>query len=333
MGAVPGNNSGKRARRYFFIAAVFLFVLAALWSIDRSFIYFSAAGAIYFTFLGLRANFSGAGSRDTRTDSRQGQSGRPALREAWKKIFADRGRDTPKSTNVSVNPGKKIVFVTIGFIGFVFMVIIIATVFSSDNAMDASYYFSQGEGHYWEGRYDSAYWYYKKALEEDPEYAEAMVGYGNVLLTKNFKDSALLMYDRAIASNPDYAVAYYNRCWWFYNQRDYNQSIQELKILLNESPEYYDAMQLLGDNYYAKNQYDSALQWYDQAYQNNLRSRWLCHVMAYIYDTKGNTNKAIELYKEALQYDDSITDIYKRLGELIPGEEGNVYRNRALELQ
>jgi tetratricopeptide (TPR) repeat protein len=332
MEAEPGNNSGKRPRRYFFIAFLFLFVLALLWSIDVSFIYFSLGGAVYFIFLGIR-NSSPVGIRSAKADSSQSQYNLAALRDTWKKIFSPGGRGKYKPANKHKTVAKKFVIVATAFIGFLFALIIIVAVFSEDHFSDASYYFNQGEGHYWEGRYDSAYWYYKKALREDPEYAEALVGYGNVLVIRNMKDSALMMYDQAIESNPDYSVAHYNRCWWYYNQRDYNQSILELKLFLSGFPEYYDAMQLLGDNYYAKSQYDSALQWYDQAYQNNLRSRWLCHVMAYIYDTKGNTGKAIELYKEALKYDNSITDIYRRLGELIPGEEGNGYRTRALEMQ
>lgn len=55
--------------------------------------------------------------------------------------------------------------------------------------------------------------------------------------------------------------------------------------------------------------------------------------MAYIYDTKNNYDKAIPLYKEALTYDTTVVDIYTRLSELIPGEEGNYYRTQAVKLQ
>jgi hypothetical protein len=54
--------------------------------------------------------------------------------------------------------------------------------------------------------------------------------------------------------------------------------------------------------------------------------------MAYIYDTKGDNSKAIGLYQEALQYDSTIVDIYKRLGELLPNDEGNYYRTQAIRL-
>ena len=54
--------------------------------------------------------------------------------------------------------------------------------------------------------------------------------------------------------------------------------------------------------------------------------------MAYVYETKGNNDKAIQLYKETLEYDDTIADVYSRLGTLIPGSEGDAYRTKAAEL-
>jgi hypothetical protein len=53
--------------------------------------------------------------------------------------------------------------------------------------------------------------------------------------------------------------------------------------------------------------------------------------MAYIYDTQGKTADAIKFYKEAIELDESRVEIYSRLGELLPGEEGNAYRTKALE--
>ena len=51
--------------------------------------------------------------------------------------------------------------------------------------------------------------------------------------------------------------------------------------------------------------------------------------MAYIYDVQGNQEQAISFYQESLQYDTTMTDVYKQLGELIPGEQGNYYRVKA----
>lgn len=55
--------------------------------------------------------------------------------------------------------------------------------------------------------------------------------------------------------------------------------------------------------------------------------------MAYIYDTKGYTDTAIAFYKEALELDNTRTEIYARLGELVGGEEGSQYRQKAAQYQ
>jgi tetratricopeptide (TPR) repeat protein len=90
----------------------------------------------------------------------------------------------------------------------------------------------------------------------------------------------------------------------------------------------------MGDSYYLQQQYDDAMIWYGNAYENGqVRSQALSHIMAYIFDTKGNYSRAIDLYKEALSYDSTVIEITKRLGELLPGEDGRFYREQAIKLQ
>jgi hypothetical protein len=43
-------------------------------------------------------------------------------------------------------------------------------------------------------------------------------------------------------------------------------------------------------------------------------------VMAYIYDTKDQSDQAIKFYLEAVGYDSAKSEIYQRLAELMPAE-------------
>ena len=52
-----------------------------------------------------------------------------------------------------------------------------------------------------------------------------------------------------------------------------------------------------------------------------------------VYMAQGQGQKAIALYQEALTYDTMDVYSYRKLGELIPGEDGNYYRTRALQYQ
>jgi len=102
---------------------------------------------------------------------------------------------------------------------------------------------------------------------------------------------------------------------------------------MDYNPGYNEAMLLVGNSFYNQSQLDSAIQWYEGAYSNGYRSAILCHLMAYIYDVKGETHRAINLYKEAIGQDSTLATIYARLGELIPGDEGNWYRLKAAKLK
>jgi tetratricopeptide (TPR) repeat protein len=92
-------------------------------------------------------------------------------------------------------------------------------------------------------------------------------------------------------------------------------------------------MLLAGDCYYDQQRYDETLKWYLKAYNLGERGRNLAWNIAYIYDIKGNTGSAIPFYKETLDYDTTLVDIYRRLGELVPGEDGNYYRTRESQLR
>ncbi len=90
----------------------------------------------------------------------------------------------------------------------------------------------------------------------------------------------------------------------------------------------------MGDAYYTQVRYDEAMVWYERVYEEpTMRNRWLCHIMAYILDTKGNLAQAIPLYEETLRYDSSVVEVYDRLSELVAGEKRTWYKNKADQLR
>jgi tetratricopeptide (TPR) repeat protein len=138
-------------------------------------------------------------------------------------------------------------------------------------------------------------------------------------------------YDKVLLLQPSYKEAYYNKGVIYYNRKQYRNSINQTKNAVAIDPDYTEAMLLIGDDFYNSSQLDSAMIWYENAYSKGYRSAALSHVMAYICDTKGNTQRAISLYKEAISYDTTRTEIYQRLGELVEGEEGNRYRQKSAQ--
>jgi tetratricopeptide (TPR) repeat protein len=210
---------------------------------------------------------------------------------------------------------------------FIFFVVIF-----SSSSTDPQIYLQAAKDFYDTDQYDSAYVNFRRVLAIDDENTDALFGYGNTLYTRGHPDSSIYYYDKVLSIDPEFNDAQYNKAWVFNQRKMYNESIEEAEILLEKEPSYYAAYQLLGDCYYAQTKYDDALMNYEQAYNNQWRNLWVCHVMAYLYETKGDVNRALSLYKEALQFDENNTEILKRLSELVPGEEGANYRNRLAEL-
>jgi len=327
-------------RIYFAIGCVFLFAMALFWSVDSSIVYIFLGAACFFLFLGFNSRPVQNSNQSFRTSYRQAElenyPSTDSIADRLKNLFQGNGGQgqSHRQPEDAMAKGRKIALI-VGVTFFIlFTIPFFATIFGSNGAYDSLSYYEVAQQQFAAQEYDSAYLNFKRALELEPEYAEAMVGCGDILVIRNERDSAILMYDNALQINPAYKEATYKKALAWYGQKKYNEGIGILVPLIEAEPEYYDAKWLLGDCYYTLNKYDEAIGWYEDVYQNGgMRSSNLCYVMAYVYDTKQQYDKAISLYQETLTYDSTIVGIYKRLGELIPGDEGNIYRTKAFELK
>ena len=327
MEPAPSSKEKKtRSGLYFGIATGLLFLLAFVWSVDPSFVYILTGFILVFGLLGFRnSNLV----KQFTTETARPAAGFTGGFRSTAKTPTENQSSSPRRTRINK---PLIMAIIIGF--FISMIVFIVIILSQDNVdYDSQWNYERAEIFYNQAEYDSAAIYYRRAFAFNAKNEEALAGYGNVLMMREQYDSAILYYDKALTANPAYDKATYQKAAVLSYQKKYQQSIALLKILLGENPSYVDALQLIGDNYYTRQQYDSALNWYTKAYEGGVRNRYLFHLMGYIQETKGNNSSAIKLYQEALQYDSSVVDIYQRLGALLPGPEGNFYRQTAADLE
>lgn len=118
------------------------------------------------------------------------------------------------------------------------------------------------------------------------ESAVTLTGTGNDFVNKGENDSADYYYTRALEIDPNYLEAVYGKGLVLYN----------------------------------RGEKDEANKNFLQAYEGGYRYPWLSWVLADANDKAGNTDKAIELYKESVNLDSSYVDSYRRLAELVPAE-------------
>jgi Tfp pilus assembly protein PilF len=318
----PDNRKAK-ATGYFIAAGGALTALAFTWSIDASFVYLFLGAAVFLIFLGFWT-----WPRRPRTSRFNQPYTQSTERERPREQADDRTTRPSSAAPETQKTAKVVVTIVVVFSFAIFLFIFLGAFLRTNNESQPSDYFVAAEQYYATEQYDSAYVNYKLALSENPDHADALLGLGNTFSQQDNPDSALVFYDRALAVNPDMDAARYNKGWVEYNRKRYSEAERELTALIEKNPSYLDAMQLLGNVFYDQNRYDEALRWYEQAYTAGLRGNWICHVMGFLYQNKGDNTRAIALYKEALTYDSTVLDIYKRLGEIVPGDEGESYRRR-----
>ncbi len=322
---------------YLFLSLGFGIAWSFLWAVDTTLAYALFGAASFFLVLFFYKRFAlhdehsgkydkGSGTQTIQRGSFNKQSG------------AERPDQTPikpVAANVEAIKSMIIVISVVVFmvLGGGFIYFIWNSVKAADLALQPYDAFSKAEEFYGGEQYDSASYYYKYATTHDRYMIEAWLGRGNTHYMQNNYDSALWYYEKASDIDNTSFQPKYNIAWWHYTQKQYQTSIDKLNVLQQEVPENTEVLQLLGDNYYEMNEYEPALQWYEQAYNLGARSRWLCHVMAYLYDKKQETGRAITLYEETLTYDDALADVHARLGELLPGPEGESHRVKAASLQ
>ncbi|NBP68142.1 MAG: tetratricopeptide repeat protein [Cytophagia bacterium] len=305
---------------------------AFLWAIDRTLAYVLFGSACFFLalFFYNRLATTEEGGRYQKSVPNPGRNKRSADQSQESANTTPPPFSIPTFENLK---GKAIVWgVTLAIIG-AFFLYSIGTSGDDEPIWGASDAFNLAEQFYSEQQYDSAYYHYKYATVNDPEMDEAWIGLGNTHYMRSRFDSALYFYEAATRADEDAFQPKYSVAWWYYAQQQYQQSIDKISVFKEDFEEHADLWQLLGDDYYELNKYPEALPNYEKAYELGNRSLWLCHVMAYLHDKDKNTVRAIELYKEALTYQDDVIEIHERLGELLPGSEGEPYRIKAAELK
>lgn len=327
------EHYARKRKLWRIVFVICLVSLSFLWSVDRSFVYFLLGGAAFSLFRTLQLRFTKSETNTAIPAEENYEAYAPS--QSWM-IWEDLKAIFRKGSSGPQTPQQVKVFITLilAFIGFIFFSIILTVLFSDDSPDTyASDQYQKATDLYNNQQYDSAAYYYGQVLRNDPENAGLYYERGNAFLNADKGDSALVMYDQVLALEPQHEQAQFNKASIYYNRKSYRAAIDETKKILAYNPDYVDGMLLIGDSFYNQSQLDSALRWYEGAYVQGYRSAILCHLMAYIYDVKGQTDKSIDLYREAIGQDSSIVDIYTRLGELVPGEEGSWFRQKAAQLQ
>ncbi|MBX2957384.1 MAG: tetratricopeptide repeat protein [Cyclobacteriaceae bacterium] len=324
---MASGQQKQSANWWLFTAGIFLLAGALFWSIGAVVIYICLGGAAFCTAQYLVKTWDQKAEVQRRypQKSKRETTSWESLGELFKKLLETKPGDTPQK--------KLLITLMVGsMMSFFVLAIILNVIFSSDDPDNAGY-LQRARDFYYTSQYDSALYYYQLATSADPDNPDVYVEHGNIFMITDRYENALTLYEKALSINPRHSDAQYNKGLVYYEQGRYREAIKVTTNILYYDPSYYHAMLLIGDCYYTQNQLDSALRFYEGAYVNNYKTSQLTYMLAYLYDTKGETAKAIGLYKETIDLDSANADSYERLSELLPPEEANWYRTRAAQIK
>lgn len=154
---------------------------------------------------------------------------------------------------------------------------------------------------------------------------------GNAALENNNFDSAFYYYDKALAIDPQSVYALYNKGLAYSLKQDYRLSNGLARRCVRYHPDYDPAWWLLGYNYDLTNNVDSSMYCLEKAYTNGYSQPDFLQLVAEVYVKKDRRKDALEVYKRIVDMDTTKAEIFRKMAELDP-VNADTYRNKARAL-
>jgi len=158
--------------------------------------------------------------------------------------------------------------------------------------------------------------HYKKAINSDPGFGPPRYDLGNLYFKKGMVKEAIAEYKKALEINPHYTDAYYNMGVIHADQGDIDSAIDYYKQALEVSPKYTFAYNNLGGIYISKGMLDEAISAFQKVIELTPDYLIAYDNLAIAYRQKGEVDKAIAQYKKTLEIDPNYMQAYYRLGVL-----------------
>ena len=163
---------------------------------------------------------------------------------------------------------------------------------------------------------------YQKALDSNPDNAQAWVKLANILQTyyREDVDQIIKCYQNIVEFDPKNATIFYELGHLYIRLNDLFNAVYAFKKAVELEPENPFYRNSLGYVLVQLSDYDKAIDEYQVAIKLNPDDEWtsiVCQALAAIYhQVKGNADAAIATYKTAIMFDPKNADAYISLGNL-----------------
>ena len=188
---------------------------------------------------------------------------------------------------------------------------------------------------------DEAIVHFQKALQINPDSAEACYNLGNALLQKGNVDEAIAHYQKALQFKPDEAEAHDNLGIALLQKGNVDEAIVHFQKALQIKPDDAEVHNNLGSALLQKGSVDEAIVHFQKALQINPDRADAHYNLGNVLLKRGSVAEAISHYQKALQIKPDSVDVLNKLAwqlatcpdaHIRDGVQAVKYAGRACEL-
>ena len=186
----------------------------------------------------------------------------------------------------------------------------------------AAFYYNRGLVYQNQKKWDLAVADYNKAIQINPEYAQAYNNRGNLYYYQKKWDLAVADYNKAIQINPEVAQAYNNRGLLYKNQKQWDLALADYNKAIQINPSLAQAYYNRANIYSDQKKWDLALTDYNKAIQINSEDASAYLNRGVLYSKQKKWDSAVADYNKAIQINPSLAKAYVGRG-IVMFETGN----------
>jgi len=153
----------------------------------------------------------------------------------------------------------------------------------------------------------------KRAVQLDPKFTRAWLWLGEIYAYRGRQDSALDALRSAISNDPQQLLSYKGLGFALMRQRKYDDAISVWQRLIAIAPDDPDGPPNLGATFFANKRYSDAISAFESATKLSPDLASLYRQLGTAYVRAGNEDKALAIYKKALEMD-STPEMYNDVG-------------------
>ncbi|UCC39776.1 MAG: tetratricopeptide repeat protein [Candidatus Aminicenantes bacterium] len=137
---------------------------------------------------------------------------------------------------------------------------------------------------------------------------------GNELFNQKNYQEAIEEYQNILKENPEIYIINKNVGNSYYEMGDYDSAIKYYKKVLEKEPGSKEILIALGNTYLEKGDLEKGLSYFKQIDEEAITNPLTFYNFGTSFFNKGEINKAIEYYNKAITLDPNLTDAYYQLG-------------------